>query len=94
MKYLAMLLALSCLILVSGGCGLSSRFSNERTVVTPHNPACLRHLKEGRDFVNQERYELAKEQYLMAVAACDEGEARNTATRELRAVDMMIQTQR
>ena len=87
-------LALPCLLLVSGGCGLSSYVSNERTVVTRQNPNCLRHLKQGRDYAAQERYELAKEQYLMAVAACDDGDGRDMATRELKAADMMIQTQR
>ena len=93
MKRLAVL-ALPCLLLLSGGCGLSSYVSNERTVVTPQGPNCLQHLKQGRDYTARERYELAKEQYLMAVAACDDGDGRELATRELRAVDMMIQTQR
>lgn len=87
-------LALPCLLLLTGGCGLGSYVSNERTAVAPQNPNCLGHLKQGRDYVAQERYELAKEQYLMAVAACDDGEGRDVATKELKAVDMMIQTQR
>ena len=86
-------LALPCLLL-TGGCGLGSYVSNERTAVAPQSPNCLWHLKQGRDYAAQERYELAKEQYLMAVAACDDGEGRDVATRELKAVDMMIQTQR
>ena len=87
-------LTLPCLLLLSGGCGLTSYVSNERTVVTPQGPNCLQHLKQGRGYAAQERYELAKEQYLMAVAACDDGDTREVAARELRSVDMMIQTQR
>ena len=88
------LFVLLCLLLLSGGCGIASRFSNERTVVTSQNPNCLRHLKQGRDYTADGRYELAKEKYLMAVAACDDGDSREAAVRELQAVDMMIQTQR
>ena len=87
-------LVLSGLLLLTSGCGLTSFVSNERVAITPQNPNCLWHLKQGRDYVAQERYELAKEQYLMAVAACDDGEGRDVATKELKAVDMMIQTQR
>lgn len=93
MKRLAVLV-LPCLLLLAGGCGLTSYVSNERMAVTPHDPNCLMHLKKGRDYVAQGRYELAKEHYLMAVAACREGESREVATQELKAVDMMIQTQR
>ncbi len=87
-------LVLPCLLLLTGGCGLTSYVSNERVVVSPQNPNCLQHLKQARDYVAQERYELAKEQYLMALAACNDGESRQVATQELKSVDMMIQTQR
>ena len=93
MKRFAVLI-LPCLVLLTGGCGLTSFVSDERVVVSPQNPNCLQHLRQARSYVAQERYELAKEQYLMALAACNDGESRQLATQELKAVDMMIQTQR
>jgi hypothetical protein len=80
--------------MLTAGCGVGSYVSNERTVVVAQSPGCLRQLKQARDYMAQERYELAKEQYLMALAACNDGESRDVAAQELKAADMMIQTQR
>ena len=87
-------LILSCLLLLTAGCGVTSHLSSERVVVTPHSPTCLWHLKAGRDYAAQGRYELAKEQYLMALAASNTGECSEVANQELKAVDLMIQAQR
>ena len=93
MKRFAVLI-LPCLLLLTAGCGVGSHFSNERAAVTPYNSNFLWHLKTGRDYVTQGRYELAKEHYLMALAASNDGESREVASQELKAVDLMIQTQR
>lgn len=62
--------------------------------VTSHSPASLRFLRTGRQFTALGRFELAKEQYLMALAASNDHELRNVITRELAGVDLMIQAQR
>ncbi|MDR2489504.1 MAG: hypothetical protein LBD42_08450 [Desulfovibrio sp.] len=93
MKRIAVLVV-PCLLALAGGCGVTSYVSNERVVVAPQNPNCLRQIKQARDYMARGRYELAKEHYLMALVACDDGESRDVATRELQAADMMIQTQR
>lgn len=62
--------------------------------VTPYDSQAIWHLQAGRDFAAQGRYELAKEQYLMALAANNEPQARTVITRELKSIDMIIQTQR
>lgn len=93
MKRFAVLI-LPCLLLLTGGCGIGSYFSNERVTVTPYNSNFIWHMKTGRDYVAQGRYELGKEHYLMALASSDDGESREVASQELKAVDMMIQTQR
>jgi hypothetical protein len=87
-------LVLPCLLLLTGGCGITSYVSNERVVVTPQDPNCLWQLQQARQYVAQGRYELAKEHYLMALAACKDGESNETVAQELKATDLMIQTQR
>lgn len=62
--------------------------------VVPYDANCLLHLKLGREYVAQGRYELAREHYLMALASSNDSETRELASHELRSVDMMIKTQR
>ena len=50
---------------------------------------------QGREFASQGRYELAREQYLLAYAAAEESAVmRDAAAREVQAMDLMIKTQR
>ena len=88
-----LLITLPCLLL-AGGCGMTSYLSNDAVAVAPYDPNCLWNLKVGRDYVAQGRYELAKEHYLMALAASNDAETRQLVTHELESVDLMIKTQR
>jgi hypothetical protein len=93
----ARLLLCLLLILPFAGCSpgaVLSRFSNERVVVVPHDPNSLRNMKLGREYASAGRYELAKEHYLMALAASSDAETQRIVSHELRAVDLMIQAQR
>lgn len=89
-------LLLLCLLsaLALPGCGIQKQFSSERTAVAQYDANCLWALQQARDYAAQGRYELAKEQYLMALAACDTPDVRQIVTHELRSVDMMIKAQR
>ncbi|MDR2161949.1 MAG: hypothetical protein LBO77_07440 [Desulfovibrio sp.] len=83
--------------LALAGCGpgsVLSRFSDERAVLVPHDPNSLRNLLLGREYAAAGRYELAKEQYLMALASSSDGQTRAIVTHELNAVDLIIQAQR
>ncbi len=87
--------ALAVLLPLSYGCGtVKSYVSDEKVAVVPYDTNCLWNLKLGRDYVSQGRYELAKEHYLMALASSDDAETRTLVSHELRAVDLMIKTQR
>lgn len=59
-----------------------------------HNSNSLWHLQVGRDYAGQGRYELAREQLLMALASNSDPYMRNMLSHELKSVDAMIQTQR
>ncbi|MBG0777186.1 MAG: hypothetical protein H0S85_12240 [Desulfovibrionaceae bacterium] len=60
----------------------------------PYHEAALMHFKEGREFMSQGRYELARESFLLALAAADNGDMRVLATRELETADRMIRSVR
>lgn len=91
MRYWTLLLLTALLL---PGCGTTKYLSGERAAAVQNNPGYLWNLKMGRDYSAQARYELAKEHYLMALAAADTPDARSVAGRELQAVDTMIKTQR
>lgn len=96
-RLLVFTLAASCLFLQS--CGLFRRVTGtpppNDVAVSGQPPQSLLNFRQGREYAAQGRYELAKEQYLLAYAAAGENAAmRNAAAREIRAADMMIRTQR
>ena len=93
---LPLLLAATLLFVlpVLGGCAKSGE-DTRAVVTTSHNPVSLSCYKAGRVYSAQGRFELAREQYLLAYAAA-EGDSvlRASLERELKAVDMMIRTLR
>lgn len=96
-KYFALLCLAAVAMAVSGCSHVSdqiSDFSGGGMGVTRYNPSSLQSLKNGRQFISQGRLELAKEQYLMALAASNDPQLRMVINQELAAVDLMIRTQR
>lgn len=86
-------LAVLCLSLAS--CAWAGRGEGDsRTVAAfSHNPVSLAYYKAGRTYSAQGRFELAKEQYLLAYAAAEGDSAlRASLEQELRAADMMLRT--
>lgn len=86
-----LLLTLVCFL---SGCGGVRHIEDTTGAVTPYDAASLHNMRLGRDYVMQGRYELAKEHYLLALAASKDPETRDAINRELRSTDMMIKTQR
>ena len=86
------------------GCGLfqgssSPSAGNSRpgadVALTGHNPVSLQNYRAARAYSAEGRLELAREHYLLAYAAAEDDAAlRTMLEKELRAVDMMIQTLR
>ncbi len=87
-------LILAPFLLISGCSSIKSYVSDEQVAVVPYDTNCLANMKMGRDYAAQGRYELAREHYLMALAASNDAETRTLVTHELNAVDLMIKTQR
>ncbi len=91
-------------LLVLSGCGLFQNSSSPSAgnarpgadvALTAHNPVSLQNYKAARIYASEGRLELAKEHYLLAYAAAeDDSLLRDMLEKELRAVDMMIQTLR
>lgn len=94
-KYIFMVPLLTLLSFSFISCSsVSSLVTGERVAIVPYSPSSLIHLQQGRTYVVEGRYELAKEQYLMALASSEGTGSAATITEELHAVDMMIKTQR
>ena len=60
----------------------------------PYSPETLYNLDRARAFSAEGRYELAKEHYLLALAANRNPNLQDTLATELHSVDMMIKTVR
>ena len=90
MKSVLILLLTSLLL----GCGGARQGEVTEAVVTPYDAICLRNMWLGRGYAAQGRYELAKEHYLVALAASKDPETRNVISRELNSMDMIIKTER
>lgn len=88
---LILALLLACLL---WGCGGTRPNEITEAAVTPYDANCLQNMRLGRDYIAQGRYELAREHYLIALAASKDAETRNVISRELNSVDMMIKTER
>jgi len=91
-------------LLILPGCGLlrdntSPKMGNSQpgaaVSLTGHNPVSLQNYKTARAYSMQERFELAREHYLLAYAAA-EGDVvlQDMLEKELEAVDRMIKTLR
>ena len=85
------LLIAACLVLQ--GCG-ASRNNTSQAALKQNDIICLRNMWLGRDYAVQGRHELAREHYLLALAASKDAETRNIVIRELKSVEMMIKTER
>lgn len=74
--------------------GLLLSACGKEAAVAPYDPACLWNMQQARNYTAQGRYELAKEHYLLALAASSESRTKRVIAHELESVDKMIQTQR
>ncbi len=88
----ALLLALA----VTPGCATITGEAEQAstTVVVDYNTDSLRHYKAGRDFSAAGRYELAREHYLLALAATNNPALQDALVFELDSIDLMIKSLR
>jgi hypothetical protein len=89
-----LLIILPALLPLMAGCGLTSYFSNDRVAVVPYDQAAMRSIQQGRAYASQGRLDLAKEQYITALASATDEATHSIAAHELEAVEQTIQSQR
>ena len=95
------LFSLVAILCASSGCSSVSSFLSgtpqeekvDNLVVNYHADS-LRNYKAGRDFAAAGRYELAREHYLLALAAANDPILREALTQELDSVALMIKSLR
>jgi hypothetical protein len=93
-------------VLTLPGCGamesISSIFTTDSSLsekpgtihVVDTTPDSIAHYVLGRDYAAAGRYELAREQYLLALAASNNQEMQQTLTMELDSINLMIKSLR
>jgi len=70
-------------------------FSDHPVATTEHNAISLLNYKTAREYSAQNRFELAREHYLLAYAAAgDDPTLRESLRQELHSIDLMIKTMR
>ena len=87
-KKILCLLSLFCISLVSAGC------SGTQVVSAPYADESLANYKEGKRYLAEGRYELAKECLTLALASSRDPEMRYVIMQEIDSVNMMIETRR
>jgi hypothetical protein len=86
---------IAALIIQAAGCvALPSAEEKANILVVGYNVDSLRNYKAGRDFAAAGRYELAREHYLLSLAAANDQVLRETLAQELDSVDLMIKSLR
>lgn len=88
MRTSAVFLLLACLALPGlAGCG-------KQVATVPESDEALHNWQQGRTYQAQGRFELAREHYLLALAAARSDDTRDALAREVHVVDRQIQTLR
>ena len=90
MRRFALILLAALLSLPSGLAACSTHRD-----VAPHDSAeTAMHWRKARAYQNSMRYELARQEYLLALTTCRSEATRNQLQRELQTVDLQIRTLR
>lgn len=98
MKRIILLLAVT---LALTGCSWKKKAEVEdprpvqfKVVASPYSTNSLENLYIGRQYVTQQRYELARERFLLALASAENENMREQLVSEITAVNRLIQTLR
>ncbi len=95
-------LILSILVLALTGCSAfraqevveNPRPVERRVVASPYSSNSMQNLYIGRQYVAQQRYELAKEHFLLALASAENENMREQLVSEITAVNRLLETLR
>lgn len=98
MRRFALLLLAALLVLPGGITACSSHHyadgSTHRDVAPQDSAETAMHWRKARKYQNDMRYELARQEYLLALTTCRSEATRNQLQRELQTVDLQIRTLR
>ena len=68
--------------------------SDESLYASPYTPDSIANYRLGREYASAGRYELAREHYLLALAASSDRDMQEALVSELKSIDMMIKSLR
>ena len=92
---LVLVLALSgCTALTASKQKTQVRPVAKRVVASPYSSNSMENLYIGRQYIAEQRYELAKEHFLLALASAENENMREQLVSEITAVNRLIETLR
>lgn len=95
-RFHKILLPILCLGILAAACAGCSMFgsSKAKSAAVSYSDQSLYNYKQGQYYASAGRFELAKEYYLLALAATSDPEMQDAISRDLEAADAAIQIQR
>ena len=88
------LLCLGAVAAASAGCSMFKSSSGAKSAAVSYSDQSLYNYKQGQYYASAGRFELAKEYYLIALAATSDPEMQDAISRDLDAADAAIHIQR
>ena len=89
-----LILCLGILAASCGGCSMFKSGSTAKSAAVGYSDQSLYNYKQGQFYAAAGRFELAKEYYLLALAATSDPEMQDAISRDLDAADAAIHIQR
>ncbi len=87
-------LCLAALVLAFAGCSVFNSSPEKSAAAVAYSDQSLYNYKQGQYYASAGRFELAKEYYLLALAATSDPEMQDAISRDLEAADAAILIQR
>ena len=94
LKFRLLLLGLATLAAVGAGCSVFQSSPEKSAAAVAYSDQSLYNYKQGQYYASAGRFEIAKEYYLLALAATTDPEMQDAISRELEAADAAILIQR
>ena len=87
-------LCLALCVLVCAGCSVFNSSHGKSAAAVSYSDQSLHNYKQGQYYASAGRFELAREYYLLALAATTDPDMQEAISRDLEAADAAIQIQR
>ena len=94
LKIRLLVLAMAALTVACAGCSIFQSSPDKSAAAVAYSDQSLYNYKQGQNYASAGRFDIAKEYYLLALAATTDPEMQDAISRELEAADAAILIQR